>query len=135
MKISVAMCTYNGARYLREQLQSIAAQAEAPHELIVVDDGSNDESINIVATFADSVPFPVDVHVNAANLGSTKSFERVISLCSGDVIALCDQDDVWRPIKLARFAAEFARAPEVGLVFSDAEVVEQDLSPSGYSLW
>jgi glycosyltransferase involved in cell wall biosynthesis len=135
MKISVAMCTFNGARYLREQLQSIAAQTEPPHELIVVDDGSNDESVNIVATFADSVPFPVDVHVNAANLGSTKSFERAISLCSGDVIALCDQDDVWLPKKLARFAAEFARAPEVGLVFSDAEVVEEDLRPSGYSLW
>ncbi|MGH9872607.1 MAG: glycosyltransferase family 2 protein [Pyrinomonadaceae bacterium] len=135
MKISVAMCTYNGARYLREQLESIAVQTHPPHELIVVDDGSNDESVTIVESFAESVPFPVDVHVNAANLGSTKSFERAISSCAGDLIALCDQDDVWLADKLARFAVEFARAPEVGLVFSDAEVVDEDLSPAGYTLW
>ena len=135
MKISVAMCTYNGARYLRQQLESIAAQTQLPYELIVCDDTSTDESVTIIEEFAAGAHFPVQVHLNTTNLGSTKSFERAISLCSGDVIALCDQDDIWLSSKLARFAVEFARKFQVGMVFSDAEVVDEDLRPVGYSLW
>lgn len=135
MKISVAMSTYNGGRYLREQLESIAAQTRLPDELIICDDASHDETVSIIKVFAAASPFPVDLQINSTNVGSTKSFEKAIILCAGEVIALCDQDDVWLPGKLARFDAEFARAPEVGLVFSDAEVVDEDLKPVGHSLW
>lgn len=129
------MSTYNGACYLRPQLDSIAAQTHPPDELIVCDDCSTDDSVEIVKTFAATAPFPVDVHVNNRNVGSTKNFERAIGLCSGDIIALCDQDDVWLPAKLGLLLAEFSPTPGVGLVFSDAEVVNEDLSPAGYSLW
>lgn len=135
MKISVAMSTYNGARYLREQLDSIAAQTRLPDELIICDDASHDETVAIIKAFAVTSPFPVHFEVNSNNLGSTRSFEKAIVLCSGDVIALCDQDDVWLAGKLARFEEEFSRAPEAGLVFSDAEVVAEDLKPLGQSLW
>lgn len=135
MKISVAMCTYNGERYLPEQLESLAAQTQLPLELIVCDDDSQDESARVVERFAADAPFPVQLHVNATNLGSTKSFAGAVSRCAGEVIALCDQDDVWLPDKLARFEFEFARAPKVGLVFTDAEVVDEALRPAGYSLW
>src|SRR5882762_9087557 len=100
MKISIAMCTYNGARYLREQLDSIAAQTRPPSELIVCDDNSLDETREIVAGFAASAPFPVRLGVNEQNLGSIRNFERAIKLCEGDLIALSDQDDVWLPEKL-----------------------------------
>jgi hypothetical protein len=135
MKISVAMCTFNGERYLREQLQSLSSQTRLPDELILCDDCSTDKTVEIAKAFAASAPFPVNVQVNERNLGSTLNFEQAIRVCNGDVIALCDQDDVWLPQKLATVEAKFAKQPDVGLLFSDAEVVTEDLSPAGYSLW
>ncbi len=135
MKISVAMCTYNGARYLREQLQSIAAQTRPPDELVICDDQSADATREIISHFAASASFPVHLHANDQNLGSTKNFERAIGLCAGDIIALADQDDVWLPEKLRRIEECFEREPAVGLVFTDAEVVDEDLKPLGYRLW
>lgn len=135
MKISVAMCTYNGARYLREQLQSVAAQTRPPDELVICDDQSADDTREIISQFAATAPFPVHLHLNSRTLGSTKNFERAIELCGGDVIALADQDDVWLPEKLRHIENCFERAPEVGLVFTDAEVVDEDLQPLGYRLW
>lgn len=134
-KFSVAMCTYNGARHLREQLDSIAAQTRPPDELVICDDGSTDATREIITDFAASAPFPVHFHINERNLGSTKNFERAIAFCVGDYIALGDQDDVWLPAKLAQLEAEFDRAPNVGLIFTDAEVVDEAARPAGYTLW
>ncbi|HEX9423777.1 MAG TPA: glycosyltransferase family 2 protein [Pyrinomonadaceae bacterium] len=135
MKISVAMSTYNGARYLREQLDSIATQTRPPDELVVCDDDSADTTREIVTAFAASTLFSVRLHVNERNLGSTKTFERSIAFCEGDVIVLSDQDDVWLPEKLRAIESCFIRKPSVGLVFSDAEVVDEKLRPLGYRLW
>ncbi len=134
-KISVAMCTYNGALYLREQLDSIAAQTYLPDELVVCDDQSTDETCEIVEAFSKAAPFSVHLHVNEKNLGSTKNFERAIGFTRGDVIALADQDDVWLPEKLAKLASCLHDAHSVGLVFTDAEVVDEHLKPLGYRLW
>jgi glycosyltransferase involved in cell wall biosynthesis len=135
MKMSVAMCTYNGARFVRAQLESIAAQTRIPNELVVSDDCSEDATREIIADFATSAPFPVHLRVNERNLGSTKNFERAIELCDGDAIALSDQDDVWFPEKLRRIEDCFVQRPEVGLVFTDAEVVDEQLQSLGYRLW
>jgi glycosyltransferase involved in cell wall biosynthesis len=134
MRISVAMAVYNGARYLAEQLDSIAQQSRAPDELVISDNGSTDETIKIVETFASSAPFPVRLHVNEANLGIGKNFEQAIRLCTGEVICLSDCDDVWYPNKLQRIEEVFSASPSVGIVFSDADLVRQDLTPVGYSL-
>lgn len=135
MKFSVAMCTYNGAAHLPEQLRSIAAQTRPPDELVVCDDKSADGTKEIVAEFASRAPFPVRLHVNEENLGSTRNFEKAIGLCAGEIIALADQDDVWHPDKLRRMEDEFIAAPHVGLVFTDLEVVDEDLRPLGYRAW
>ena len=135
MKISVAMCTYNGATFLREQLDSIAVQTRLPDELVVCDDDSRDATSETVAAFAAEAPFPVRLLVNEQNLGSTKNFERAIGLCEGDIIALSDQDDVWLPEKLRQIEDYFLREPTVGLVFTEAEVVDDNLQPLGYRLW
>jgi len=129
------MCTYNGARHLREQLDSIAAQTRSPDQLVICDDGSTDATREIITNFAASVPFPVHFHSNERNLGSTKNFERAIGLCKGDLIALSDQDDVWLPAKLAQLETEFDRGPNVGLIFTDAEVIDEAARPAGYTLW
>lgn len=135
MKISVALCTYNGAQFLPEQLASIAAQTLAPCELVVRDDGSNDETVAILEAFAATVPFPVRIGVNDTQLGSSGNFELAMGLCEGEAIALCDQDDVWDARKLQVIAAEFATDPAIGVVFSDAEVVDEDLRPVGLTMF
>ncbi|MET0623209.1 MAG: glycosyltransferase family 2 protein [Pyrinomonadaceae bacterium] len=134
-KFSVAMCTYAGARYVGAQLESIAVQTRPPDELVVCDDRSPDETARVVEEFAARSRFPVRLHVNERNLGSTKNFERAVSLCDGDLVALCDQDDVWLPGKLARLEEEFRRRPRAALVFSDAEVADESGCPTGLGLW
>ena len=129
------MCTYNGSRYLSAQLDSISTQSRLPDELVICDDGSADDTVSIIERFAGSAPFAVRLEVNDTNLGSTKNFEKAIQGCKGDLIALADQDDVWLPRKLELLELEFQSSPNVGLVFSDAEVVDDDLRPLGQRLW
>lgn len=121
---SVVLCTYNGARYLREQLDSIAAQTVLPTELIACDDVSTDDTVAILNEFATRVPFPVRIFRNPVNLRSTANFAQGIERATGDVIVLTDQDDRWRPEKLARFQQLWQSAPETNLVFTDAEMID-----------
>jgi glycosyltransferase involved in cell wall biosynthesis len=132
--ISVAMCTYNGERYLREQLESIANQTMLPSEIVICDDGSVDATPVIVADFALSAPFKVQFIRNSTNLGSTKNFEQAIELCDGKLIALCDQDDIWRPEKLAVLAAAL-RDSGAGGVFSNGLLMDEESRVIGGSLW
>src|SRR6476660_4138279 len=135
MRISIAMCTYNGVRFLDEQLASLASQYRKPDELVVCDDCSTDATIATLERFADRAPFPVHIHKNTVRLGSTKNFERAISLCQGDIISLCDQDDIWDEQKLGLSEECFLKNPHVQLVFTDAQVVDETASPLGYNLW
>lgn len=135
MRLSVALCTYNGERFLQEQLDSLAAQTRPPDELVVCDDRSTDGTPRLVESFAAVAPFPVRLRVNDFNVGSTRNFDGAIALCSGDVIALCDQDDVWRPEKLRRFEEVFEADAGLGLVFSDASIIGEDSRPTGRRLW
>ena len=135
MKVSIALCTYNGADFLRAQLESYVRQTRLPDELVVCDDRSTDETGSILEEFAAAAPFPLRIVRNETNLGTIKNFEKAISLCGGDIIFLSDQDDVWQPQKIARFCAEFEAHPEVGLIFSNAELTDAGLAPLGASLW
>jgi glycosyltransferase involved in cell wall biosynthesis len=134
-KISIALCTYNGARFIIQQLESFFAQTRLPDELVICDDRSSDATVDIIKDFISNLPIPVHLRVNEQNLGSTKNFERAISLCTGDLIFLADQDDVWFPNKLGRFAAEFDKSENVGMVFSNAELVGENLEPLKHNLW
>lgn len=135
MRVSVALCTFNGRRYLSEQLRSLADQTRRPDELVVCDDHSADGTPDLLAAFAATAPFPVHVHRNATTLGTTANFERAISLCTCDVIFLCDQDDVWAAEKVARFEAEFAAHPEASLVASDLDVIDATGAAVGRRVW
>jgi glycosyltransferase involved in cell wall biosynthesis len=135
LKISVAMCTYNGARFLQEQLASLVAQRRQPDELVVYDDSSTDDSVELLQHFARTSPFPVRIHSNESNLGSTANFERAISSCEGDIIALCDQDDIWSQEKLHLFEQRFTEDPGISLIFTDADIVDDEAQLLGYKLW
>ncbi len=130
-KLSVAMCTYNGAEFLSKQLESIKQQTMPIHELVVCDDGSSDETLAIIERFSKQVPFPVQVHSNPVNLGSSKNFEQCMALCQGDLLFLCDQDDVWMPEKVECCVQYLKEHPEHEAVFSNATMIDQAGFPTG----
>lgn len=133
--VSVALCTFDGERFVEAQLRSIAAQSRVPDEIVVCDDGSNDATVEVVGRFAEDSSIPVVLRTNETRLGPARNFGRAISLASGDVIALSDQDDAWVPSKLSRLEAVLDSNPEAGLVFSDADLVDAHLRPTGRTLW
>ncbi len=134
-RLSVALCTYNGGRFLTAQLDSLVAQTRPPDELVACDDRSDDQTVPLLEEFAKRSPFAVRIVRNETRLGATKNFEKAIGLCTGDAIATCDQDDVWKSEKLSFSLSALEEKPNCGLVFTDAEVVEEDLRPRGHSMW
>ena len=86
------MATYNGADYLREQLDSILPQLNVGDEVVIVDDASSDNTLEVIRSLRSS---RITVHPNAENIGYVRSFERAVTLAHGEVLLLCDQDDVW----------------------------------------
>lgn len=120
-RISVAIATYNGGRFLQEQLESIATQTLSPCEVVVCDDGSADDTLQVVERFARAAKFPVQAIRNDVRLDYRANFMKAAQCCSGDLIAFCDQDDIWRADKLSVVAAAFAD-PEVLLVHHNARV-------------
>ena len=133
--ISVALCTYNGERYLQEQLETIAAQTRVPFEMVICDDCSKDRTLEIAEAFRESAPFQVRVVRNASQLRSTRNFDKAIRLCRGDYIALSDQDDRWKPQKVERLAAFLDADLSAGMIFSDAALIDGDSRPTGQTLW
>jgi glycosyltransferase involved in cell wall biosynthesis len=135
LSISVALCTFNGERFLSAQLVSIAAQNRLPDELVVCDDGSSDHTAEIVREFACSAAFPTRLVVNEKNLGSTKNFEKAISLCRSAIVSLADQDDVWYAQKLECIEKALQPSNDVVAVFSDADLIDDHSKPLGSRLW
>ena len=91
-KISVCIATYNGEKYIKEQLDSILSQLSRDDEVIIVDDCSKDNTVDIIKTFNDE---RIKLYFNKSNLRHVKTFENAISSSSGDIIFLSDQDDIW----------------------------------------
>jgi glycosyltransferase involved in cell wall biosynthesis len=133
--VSIVLCTCNGARYLPEQLESIARQSRQPAEMIVCDDGSEDDTVAILRAFATEVRFPVRIVKNPCRLGSTRNFDKAIGLASGEFTALCDQDDVWSPEKLERLSDILISDCSLGCVFSDADLINEESKPIGMTLF
>ncbi len=133
-KVSVALCTCNGEKFLRPQLDSIHSQSRPVDEIVVCDDCSDDTTAEIVLAFAADTSVPVKWFRNPSRLGVTKNFEKAISLCTGDIIFLCDQDDIWTKNKSV-VLIDRLNQQSAALVFCDAEMVDENLSPLGYGLW
>lgn len=133
-RISIAMATYNGERYLQAQLESIIAQTLLPNELVVSDDGSTDATLAILETFANHAPFPVIMIRNEQRLGYGQNFNRALMQTTGDLIFLCDQDDVWFPEKIARLTEVARGEPNTSLLIHDGAITDARLSPSGATI-
>lgn len=135
LTISIALCTCNGEQYLSEQLNSIYRQTLSPTEIVICDDNSTDSSVEILQQFRSRMGCPVRIVQNVSRLGAAQNFEKAISLCSGEIIVLCDQDDVWLSNKLEIICNAFEANPQAAYVFSDAEFVNPDGSLQDERLW
>jgi glycosyltransferase involved in cell wall biosynthesis len=126
MRISIALASYNGARFIGEQLESLAAQARLPDELVICDDGSSDETVAIAEAFAARAPFAVRIERNPENLGLNANFAKAMSLATGDVILISDQDDIWYPEKIAAIEAALAADPSHPSLIHDEHIMAPD---------
>ncbi len=123
----MVLCTYNGAVHLGDQLDSLLAQTRRPDEIVVGDDGSHDASWELLLAFAArarAAGVEVRLFRHERNLGFVGNFSQMLHEASGDVLFLCDQDDIWRADKLAAMAARFAAEPQLLLLCSDARLVD-----------
>lgn len=124
MKVSVALATHNGERFLEQQLESLAAQTRPADEIVACDDASTDATVAILRRFG------IAPLVHPQRLGTNRNFESAVARCSGDIILLCDQDDVWHPGKIEQLAERKA-----GCVFTDATRIDEAGNTLPGSLW
>lgn len=130
-RISIAMTAYRAGRHCEEQLQSFARQTRLPDELVISDDGTAADTADIVARFAGSVPFPVRYSRNQTRLGINRNFERAVSLATGDLVFMSDDDDGWFPDKLATVEAAFDAGPAILSVVNDQVIADADGTLTG----
>jgi glycosyltransferase involved in cell wall biosynthesis len=128
------MCTFNGQRFVEEQLDSILSQTRVPDEIIICDDASTDQTVDRVAKIA-ARRSTIHIIQNEKNLGYLKNFEAAIRRTTGDVIFLSDQDDVWFSDKVTTMMVPFAENREVVLAYSDALLADAALRPTGDTMF
>ncbi len=135
--ISVALCSYNGEKYIEEQIKSILEQTVKVDEIVVCDDMSKDRTGEIVRQIQRSNigKTEIRVYVNKTNLGVTKNFEKALSLCKGDIIFLSDQDDIWIKNKVEIILDIFNENEKCQLVFTDAYLVDESGNDMANNLW
>lgn len=127
--ISVAICTYNGERYIREQIESILNQTMPVDEIVVCDDGSVDNTFNIIEDFCSRTSVNIQIYKNEENLGVSKNFKKTIDLCQGEIVFFSDQDDIWLPNKVESIVDYYSQHPETHVVFSNAILIDANGYP------
>ena len=123
--VSICMATWNGAKFLAEQLETVVPQLDFGDEVVVVDDASSDQTMEMLQRAAgESRAAAIRIQQNPQNLGPVRTFERALEMARGEIVMLCDQDDRWMPGKIARIRKIFDEDADVTLVMSDAELID-----------
>jgi glycosyltransferase involved in cell wall biosynthesis len=141
--IAIAMCTFNGSQYIRAQIESFARQTVLPKEIVISDDASTDGSLDaarliiseLILKFQDFSRVHINFRANPVGLGVTKNFEKALAATSQPLIALCDQDDIWFDDKIEVLEAAMRLSSKLGLVFSDANLVDDTGTEFGDGLF
>jgi hypothetical protein len=131
MRVSIALATFNGERFLGEQLDSFLRQTRMPDELCVSDDCSDDGTLNILESFQSRAPFPVRIISSGKRLGANLNFENAVSSCGGDVILFSDQDDVWLPRHVEVLADLIESDSGIVAAASNSKYVTEALAETG----
>jgi glycosyltransferase involved in cell wall biosynthesis len=126
MKISVCVATYNGSKYITEQIESVLDQIGTNAEVIVVDDASSDETINKVLDLRDA---RVKIHANDSNIGYIRTFQRALERSSGEYIFLCDQDDIW-PLGRVDAMIKVLEYSKKNILVGDFEIFDEASKPN-----
>ena len=136
MKISVAFIVYNGAQYLYTQLDSILAQTHKVDEIIICDDASSDNTIEVLEEYKNKYSNLFFIHYNNQNIGPTKNIEKAIQSCTGELILLADQDDYWEAHKVEAIIKYFEQNPTMNGVFTNGSLINSygELD-NKYALW
>lgn len=133
---SVALCSYNGEKYIHQQIDSILSQTHRPSEIVVCDDGSTDRTPEILAEYQKQYPEIFRIYFNEINLRSVKNFEKAISLCSKEIIFLSDQDDIWAENKAEKIVSFLDNHPEIDAVATNGFCIDENGAVhEKYSLW
>jgi glycosyltransferase involved in cell wall biosynthesis len=132
-KVSIALASYNGERFIRAQLDSLMAQDYNDFEIVVSDDHSTDSTLSILNEYRELYPEKLRLIESARNEGARKNFEKAIRACTGEFVALCDQDDYWHPDKLQVLLSSIQN--DMTLAFCDMEIVDEDLRDLKRSMW
>ncbi|QKJ64803.1 glycosyltransferase family 2 protein [Flavobacterium sp. M31R6] len=135
MTLSVALCTYNGGKFLSEQLKSILSQSLSVDEIIICDDCSVDNTIELIHFYQDKYPGLIHLYQNKKSLGTIKNFEKAISITTGDLIFLADQDDVWHSNKVDIMQSFFENNKKCKLLFTDATLIDGEGIGLNSTLW
>ena len=136
MKVSVALCTYNGEKFLEQQIDSILFQTLKVDEIVVCDDGSVDGTIAILENYRLKNPDIFKIYKNEVNLRSVKNFEKAIALCSGALIFLSDQDDIWVKNKVEKYVEFFENHPAIDVLASNGFCIDEHATVHDkYSIW
>lgn len=128
-KVSVALATYNGERYIEEQLRSILQQSRPPDEIVISDDSSTDATLAIAARVLAASGVAYLLRTNKYSRGFSNNFQNALDHCSGDIVFLSDQDDSWHPTKVQTVLDAFDRNPRALLVLHDMEIGDAQLRP------
>lgn len=128
--VSVVVATFNGARFIAEQLESIINQSYTPLEIIITDDASTDETVSVLSKYAEQHNH-IKVITSEENVGFLKNFERGVRLANGEYIALSDQDDIWLPEKIEILMRE---RKDHALVYCNSELVDANGKNLGIKL-
>ena len=128
IRFSVAMCTYNGAQFVEQQLDSILKQTLPPSQLIICDDGSTDNTVELIENALRNTAISHRIIRNACNLGVIRNFEQAIAACDGSHIVLADQDDAWHRERLAYTAAAIEAQTDTtpALYYFEPDIIDAD---------
>jgi len=124
--ISVVLCTYNGEAFIQEQLESILAQSLPPNEIVISDDGSSDQTLARIKAIQDSSTASIRwvVITRDKPFGPAENFAHALTVATGELIALSDQDDIWESTKLAVLRSHFQKHPDALLVHTNARLID-----------
>jgi len=136
MRISVVLATFNGLRFLPDQLNSILEGTRPPDELVVVDDASQDDSVSLVEDRLLRSPRTVLTLLrNKTNFGASASFAKGVAATTGDILLFSDQDDRWMPNKIARMEKAFTVHQGLCMAYSDGLITDSELEPDGRTIF